>query len=157
MLFIENRNISKTDVIVEAAQESGLDCQQLLNDMNTTANALFEDDLSLAKALGVSAFPSVFFYASGKECLSLQGYNNYEQFEEVISAILPGVMKNERQNDHMELFEKFNYLTEKEFSYLTNLSKEQSKKILTQLQENDKIELHVKKNGEIWKCKLALP
>jgi 2-polyprenyl-6-methoxyphenol hydroxylase-like FAD-dependent oxidoreductase/predicted DsbA family dithiol-disulfide isomerase len=156
MLFIEKRNISKTDVIVEAAQESGLFCEQLLSDMLTTGNALFEEDLSLASAQGVTVFPTVFFYMEGKECISLEGFNNYEQFEEIISDFLPGVLKNERLNDPLELFEKFNYLTEKEFSYLTDLPKEQSKQMLTHLQENDKIELHVKKNGEIWKCKSAL-
>ena len=86
----------------------------------------------------------------------MEGYSKYEHFDEILSALLPDVKKNECPLDPMELFAQFNYLTETEFAYLVDLSKEQSSQILTELQEQNKIELHVKKNGVIWKCRAGL-
>lgn len=150
MVFLEKKNIIKWEHLEKAAFEVGLDSARLLRDFNGKARERFIDDLTLAKQLGVTAFPTLFFSNNKNHSLTLKGYNKYEKFEKIILQLLPNIKKTEINNDPVFLFTHFPTMTDKEFSLLSNTSLEKSKNQLTELFKKGQISKYESKNGVIW-------
>jgi len=62
MVFLRKKNITKWENLAVAAEKAGLNVEQLKNDFENKANALFEEDLKLAREFGVRGFPTMFFF-----------------------------------------------------------------------------------------------
>ncbi len=61
MVFLQKKNITKWENIELAAKKVGLNVEQLKTDFENNAKALLDEDLMLAKELGVRGFPTIFF------------------------------------------------------------------------------------------------
>ncbi|MDB5247087.1 MAG: hypothetical protein JWQ40_1481 [Segetibacter sp.] len=155
MVFLEKKNIIRWDFLQKAAFEVGLDSARLLRDVEGKAKDLFRDDLILASKLGVTGFPTLFFSDGTGKRFTIKGYQPYEKFEEIIFKLAPGARKEEINTTPKNLFTHFPTMTEKEFSFLSNNTKEYASKILVELFENGSIEKYESKNGIIWKNKYA--
>lgn len=150
MVFIEKKNITKRKFIENAALSCGLDSAVLFKDIQTKAIDHFKEDLELAQAYGINAFPTLLF-SKDSEKISLEGLQSYEKFEEIIKMFLPNVVKKKIDIDSLALFELYNIMTDDEFSFLTDTDAETAHKSLSALYENGKIEKVEKKNGSVWK------
>lgn len=151
MVFLEKKNITKRKFIVNAALNCGLDSAVLLRDIQIKAIDLFKEDLELAQAYGIKSFPTLFFSKDSHKKITLKGIQSYEKFEEIIKEFIPDVVKKKIEIDPLSLFKLYNIMTEEEFSFLMNLDKETTHKLLLSLYKNGEIEKVESKNGFVWK------
>lgn len=60
MVFLEKKNITRPEYLAEAAADCRLDTALFRQDMEGRALPLFNDDLALARGMGVRGFPTLF-------------------------------------------------------------------------------------------------
>ncbi len=154
MVFLEKKNITKWELIENAALSCGLDSAILLKDMGGRAIELFQEDLRLSEKNKITTFPTFLFLDGSETKFTLNGIQPYSKFEEVIHHLIPHAKKNNGNLDAIKLFEKFNNMTTKEFAFLNEVSLETGELMLEKLFENGVIEKFENKNGIIWMHKL---
>ncbi len=150
MVFLEKKNIIKWEFLENSAFEMGLDSARLLKDINGKAKILFKKDLELAEKLNVMVFPTLFFADKNGTTQTIQGYHPYEKFEQVILSLAPGIEKAKINTDPKYLFNQFNRMTDFEFAFLCNITKEESNERLTKLFNEGLLDKYESKNGVIW-------
>lgn len=153
-VFLEKKNIIKWKHLETAALDTGLDSARLLKDFEGIAPTLFEEDLKLAERLGITGFPTLFFYTGNfDEKLVIKGYQSYDAFEEIIKKLVPDVKKNTIKADPLHLFSLFSTMTTKELSLIYNISMEEAELILEDLYTKGFIDKYENKNALIWLSK----
>lgn len=150
MVFLEKKNIIKWDFIERSAFDVGLDSARLARDFEGKAREHFVEDLVRAREMGVSAFPTLYFSDSTNRQAMIKGYQPYEKFEEIIYRFVPNAIKTKIDPDPKNLFSHFNRMTEKEFSFLSDIPQSEAKIILNELFENGSVDKYESKNGEIY-------
>jgi 2-polyprenyl-6-methoxyphenol hydroxylase-like FAD-dependent oxidoreductase/predicted DsbA family dithiol-disulfide isomerase len=150
MVFLEKKNIIKWEFLDQAAFDNGLDSARLLRDFDGKAKTLFLEDLEIAKQMEVYSFPTLFFSDSTGKQIKIKGLQPYEKLEEIVLSLIPDAKKKEIDTDPRSLFCHFPTMTDKEFSILSNMSKENSMEMLNALLENGSIDRYESKNGMIW-------
>jgi predicted DsbA family dithiol-disulfide isomerase len=151
LLFIENKNISKWEIIEAAALNSGLDVALLKKDVNGKAKSLFQQDLDLAKELSISSFPTLVVESKGQRVEILKGIQTYEAIEQLILNLDPNIQKSVDKITAYELFQRFENMTEKEFCFLLDLSIHEAQEELKRLSSNNIIVLVETINSTYWK------
>ncbi len=150
MVFLEKKNIINWRFLERAALTAGLDSAKLLRDMQGRAPELFKEDLAMAEQLHVTVFPTLFFSNCSEKKFMLKGYQPYEKYEEIINQLVPDAKKESIDTDPRSLFRHFSTMTEKEFAFLSNTSKESATETLNSLYQRGVIEKYESKNGVIW-------
>lgn len=150
MIFIEKKNISKWPEIEIAALNCGLNSALLLKDINGKGLDLFNEDLAYAKQLQVTTFPTILFSIGNELKTTISGLQPYEKFEQVIQEAIPNVVKSNKEISPLSLFQRFNNMTENEYSFITDTTIEESTVILNDLHNDGLIEKYDSKNGMVW-------
>ena len=119
LLFLEGANITNTEIIREAALDSGLDANKLMLDYNTIAPELFLEDLDYTKKLNINILPTFIFTIEGVIKDISEGYQTYENFENKILKHYPNIVKNTTLFSHEDLFKLHPVLTKAELTALT--------------------------------------
>jgi len=150
LLFLRKKNITKWEFIEQAAKKSGLDTRQLKTDYEGRAKEWFQNDLELAKKMGVRGFPSVFITNEQGQSEFIYGFRPYAVYEYGIQKIYPEITKYSYPKDWQSLFKKYASLTTREYSELSDKSWEESEKELEQLADQGKLKKVISKNGPLW-------
>lgn len=150
MVFLEKKNIAKWIHIEEAAEEAGLNACKLLSDMNGKAKELFDNDLEIVQQKGVNRFPTFILSGENKEEFTIKGVQEYKRFEDAILSYIPKAVKKEINLTSAQLFDKFPTMTEKEFCFLSDVSKEKGHNLLNKLFSQGIIYKYKSKNGLLW-------
>ena len=150
MLFLQKINIAKWEHMALAAETVGLDVQQLESDFNGRAKDLFKEDLDFAAQLGVRGFPTMFFVDEQGNQEKVYGTKPYETYEAASLKQLPNAEKKDISTDWKSLFSKFNTLTAREFSELSQTSRMQAEPFLRSLVESGNLSELSTKNGSLW-------
>lgn len=153
LVFLKKKNIAKWENIALAAEKVGLDVDQLMSDFEGKAKTLFEDDLELARKIGVRGFPTLFFVDANGESQTVYGTKPYPFYETAILTANPKTKKNEYAKDWESLFKKYNSMTAKEFNELSGNNRKESERMLNELTSQGKLEKTTTKNGAIWTLK----
>ena len=119
MLFLEKKNIKKWEHLESAGRKVGLNVDQLKTDVEGKAKTMFEEDLKLAKELGVRGFPTLFFLDNAGNKEIVYGSKPYAFYEMAILKLHHAATKSEYNKDWKTLFSKYQSLTAKEFSELS--------------------------------------
>lgn len=150
MVFLEKKNITKWEHLAEAAIRAGLDADTLKHDYENDAILLFQQDLELARQMGVRGFPSLFINdISGKQEF-VYGVKPYEVFEKSVIKIYPGADKLNYNKTPDALFDKYPTLTTREFAELSGVTIAESEVILQRLLDENKLHKMLTKNGPLW-------
>ena len=150
MVFLKKINITKWENLAAAANLVGLDPEQFENDFNGAAKDLFEQDLQLGLELGVRGFPTLFFVDSQGNQEKVYGTKPYAAYEDALLKQLPTAFKKEIDTDWKKLFRKYNTLTVREFSELSQMPRQQAVQVLQELIESGDLTELVTKNGSLW-------
>jgi predicted DsbA family dithiol-disulfide isomerase len=153
LLFLQKKNIAKWEYISLAAQEAGLDVEQLKKDYEGKAEELFAEDLKLARELGVRGFPTMFFVDNSGKQERVYGSRPYSDYEQAISKLQPSATKYEYKRDWKTLFSKYPTLTSKEFSELSGTKRQEVDAYLQKLYEAGELDKLDTKNGVLWRSK----
>ncbi|MCE2848787.1 MAG: DsbA family protein [bacterium] len=150
MVFLEKKNIIKKEFLYAAAYDVGLDAARLIRDLEGKAQGMFREDLILADLLKVKVLPTLFFSNREGIQLALNGYQPYESFEEILAQLLPGIKKSKFNTSAAFLFEQFQSMTSKEFSFLRGENEVESRYVLTRLLNENKIAQFESPSGNMW-------
>lgn len=153
MVFLQKKNITKWKHLESAAANVGLDILQFKQDYEGKARELFNEDLSLAKKLGVRGFPTMFFTDTTGRSEFVYGAKPYVTFEAAVLKLFPSIIKNNYDKNWSALFAKYHTLTAKEFSELTGTPRSESEQVLNNLSVEGMLEKFITKNGTLWKVK----
>lgn len=153
MVFLEKKNITRWDHLADAAAYAGLDVEKFRTDFDGDAVQFFEQDLDLARQLGVRGFPSIFFTDEDNNRFLVYGSRSYEHYESALLKIYPDAVKQRYDQSWENLFKQYPTLTTREFAVLTNRSMEQATGLLERLAREEKILGEGTKNGVLWKAK----
>jgi len=149
-VFLERKNITKWEHIETAARIVGLDVELLENDYKGKAIDLFNEDLMLAKKMGVRGFPT-FFYGNNKNQQDIvYGSRSYSEFESKLLKLQPKAKKMKYDNSFVFLFDTFSTLTAREFSNLFGKERENTEKYLDSLCDNKLLKKLTTKNGNLY-------
>lgn len=150
MVFLKKKNIAKQANILAAAEQVGLNADQLSKDMEGSGRQLFEEDLLLARQLGVRGFPTMFFLNDANQRELVYGSRPYAEYEQAIRKVFPSVLKTSYPGDWKSLFAVYGSLTAKEFAELSGTPRTESEQVLDQLVEQKELEKLATKNGALW-------
>ncbi len=154
MVFVEKKNIIRWEFLEKAALYSGLDVARLKRDIEGQAKEKFSEDISMARELGVTGFPTLFFTNCSEKKFVIKGFQQYEKFEEVLKDLIPTITKERIDTNPYSLFQEFPSMTIKEFSFLANVSKEEATTILENLYTKNLVQKYQGKNGAIYQSNL---
>ena len=153
MVFMEKKNIARLEVQLEAAAQLGLDTPKLKDDINGAANALFNADLALARALGVRGFPSMFFSNENGERQLVYGSRPYSTFEDAVKKLAPELEPAPLPTTMEELFDHHGSWTAQEAAVVLGISHDEAREMLTKAEQQGKLSAIHTRNGSIWRMK----
>ena len=151
MVFLQKKNITKWEHLETAAKKVGLNAAQLKADIDTKAKLLFEEDLKIAKELGVRGFPTMFFIDHSGNKEMIYGTKPYSVYEAAILKLNTTATKSAYNKNWEFLFGKYSTLMAREFSELSGIPRHESEKVLDELSDKGSLEKLTTKNGSIWK------
>lgn len=152
-LYLNKKNIAKWANIAEAAKIADLDVQKLKTDYDD-AEELFQEDLNLAKTLGVRGFPTLFFADSQNNQLKVYGSKPYDAYESALLTLFPKAKKKAIKNENpLDLFEIFPTLAPKEYSVILEKSYSNAEIILDKLYQQGLLDKKTIRNGSLYSKK----
>lgn len=152
MVFLEKKNITKWEHLADAARQAGLDVEKLEADFEGKARVLFEEDLQLARKLGVRGFPTMFFPDGNGLQEMIYGTKPYASYEAPLLNLHPASVKTEYNKAGEFLFAKYPTLTTREFSELSGMPRDESGGYLQELSDKGQLGKLNTKNGVLWKA-----
>ncbi len=156
MVFLEKKNITKWEHLIDAASFVDLDLEQFKLDYHDKARSEFYKDLDLAKEYGVRGFPTLFISDSNGKTGKVYGARAYENYEQVITDIDAQLKKQTYDTTWTFLFAKYNSLTLKEYAVLSGQTMTACEKELNELTSENILTLFTTKNGSIWRKNTSL-
>lgn len=153
MVFLQKKNITRWEFIAEAAQKAGLDATQLKADYEGKAIALFQEDLQLARKMGVRGFPTMIFRNDAGQQETVYGSKPYAFYEVAMLQLYPEAKKKTYAKDWSALFAMFPSMTAREFSELSGNGRKESEALLNELHSKGLLDKWTTKNGAIWYAK----
>lgn len=153
MVFLKKINIAKTEYLVEAAGNVGLNTEQFRRDLEDIAKKRFQEDLAIAKENGVRGFPTFIFKDSSGQSERVYGARPYEFFEAAVLKMDPAATKKEFSTDWKNLFTLHASYTAKEFATLAGISVIEAEILLDKLYAQGHLQKLATKNGFLWSVK----
>lgn len=151
MVFLEKKNITKWEHIQQAARETGLDTIQLKADYEGKAKELFQDDLKLARQMGVRGFPTIYVADTSNNQKLVYGTRPYHEYENAVLALFPAAKKQPIDTRPTALFEHYPTLTTNEFATLSGSGRKEAEQVLEKLFSEKYLTKTITKNGVLWK------
>ena len=151
MVFLEKKNITKSEHLEAAAQQAGLDIEKFKLDYKGIAPTLFKEDLNLAQAYRVRGFPTIFFFDTSGNNQIVYGAKPYNAYESELLKIKPSLKKVQYDKSLESLFSQYNSLTAREYAELSQTPRSESESALDQFVETGKLQKLSTKNGSIWR------
>jgi putative protein-disulfide isomerase len=153
MVFVEKKNITRREHVLQAALETGLDVDQFGKDLDGRAEELFNEDLELARQWGVRGFPTIYFIDEEDNRFRVYGSKPYEQFEEALLKLVPKAIKKVLPVSYETVLKLYDSFTTKEFAVMSNKSTSEAEQVLEGLKEQQQMEKVSSKNGPLWRRK----
>lgn len=152
MLFLEKKNIMRWKHLEAAAYEVGLNLVAFTKAYEGRARLAFQQDLKLARELGVRSFPHLIFSNANGQTVRLKGHLYYEDLEKAILELNPYVKRCLIDPQPVNLFKHFPTLLEEEFVLLSDLMTEDARTLLHQLDERGYIRRMPTMKGSLYKA-----
>ncbi len=150
MVFLEKKNIIKKEFLHRAACDVGLDAARLLRDLEDRAQEKFKEDLILSDQKNIEVLPTLIFSNDKGKELALNGFQPYENFVDAMHQLKPDITKSEYPKSAKYLFEQFQTMTSKEFSFLIDENENKSREILNDLFDKNLITKFESTYGDMW-------
>lgn len=148
----EARRTNQTEVLIELAQESGLDVAEFIkNFTDGSAEKAFYEDLKITRSYRANGFPSFLVKSSNGKEIMLRGYQSYDAFKQIINHLTGGELDEKKIKANEEniygFISKYGTVAPVEIETTFNLTSAQAKKFLDKLQSQKKIDITPAGNG----------
>jgi len=151
MLFLEKKNIMRWKYLEAAAAEVGLNVTAFAKAYEGRARLAFQQDLQLARELGVRSFPHLIFSNANGQTVRLKGHLYYEDLEKAILELNPYAKRCLIDPQPVNLFRHFPTMLEEEFALLSDLVAEDARVLLRQLDECGYIQRMPTRKGSLYR------
>ena len=151
MVFVEKKNITRWEYLMQAAEDTGLDAVRFENDYRNKSQALLNEDLKLRSELGVRGFPTIFFIDEDDNRFKVYGSKPYEIYEQALLKLVDDAVKRETPDFNDTVLKTYGSITTKEFAALNNTSMSESDSIMNQLAAHNKVRKESADTGDLWK------
>nr|WP_295874875.1 DsbA family protein [uncultured Chitinophaga sp.] len=149
MLFLQKKNICRPEPVLAAAAYAQLEVARLQQDFESTAPALFEQDLQLRAQMGVRGFPSVFMINAAGHKELVYGAKPYSVFTTTLHKLFPEAQARTYLRG-MDTFSYFPTLTTKEYAVLNDLGMEAAYEQLDAFRLDGRLEVVIAGGGALW-------
>lgn len=148
---VESRQTNKTEVLIELANESGLDLSRFIERFSDgSAQRAFEEDLNTVQKYGVRGFPTFLIKYGEKEVL-MRGYQSFEGIKAVIKSLAGDAIKDippQRSEERvLEFIRQYERVAPVEIEASFDYSKKEAEDMLTNLKKKDLIHMVPAGNG----------
>lgn len=151
MVFMEKKNIARTENIRQAAIETDLNHEKLLQDMEETALQAFQTDLEVTRSMRIRGFPTLVFSTKSGMQQIISGSRPYANFVQAMNTLVPDISAQTFDASPEGLFARYSSLTSLEFASLAGTTKAQAEQLLNGLAENGMLKKFSISNGNLWK------
>lgn len=153
MLFLDKKNITKEEYLVEAIRQCGGDTNQFLKDYKKESTAQsFYEEIEESRQMGVRGFPTFIFLGKDGKGYTFSGVSDYQQFINALEqANLKSLPAKPIRHTSFSLLEKYGLLATKEIATLLSVNEETALNELKLLVEAGKVERKQHKFGDYWR------
>ncbi|WP_133536523.1 ClpXP adapter SpxH family protein [Heyndrickxia coagulans] len=154
LVFLEKRNISDIQILVDCAEDVSLDVDEFLQDIHSESAAkAFQCDLKITSEMEVTESPSLVFFNEHieDEGLKISGLYSYDIYVQVLQEML-GKEPSPLPLPPLEEFLKyFGFVASKEIAVVYDMPVHEAEKELKKLVLQQKIRKIEGKHGSFWK------
>lgn len=147
----EGKNLEKRAVLVELANESGLDVERFEQDLESgQAKEAFKEDVRYARVNGVRGFPTFHIeHIDTGEDRWLHGYRPFSTFESVFEEITPD-LKTEEPRPLRDFLAKYGSVATQEVAEVYGLTRETAYERLRELEDAGAVQSVERGTGYFW-------
>lgn len=149
-VFLFDQNISKIDVLISKAEEIGLDIPKFMEDYDNHASSILEQEIQYSKDLNIKLLPTVLFTKEGQGTYMLEAKLEYSCLESALNKVLPDVNKEHYDTSLHSLMNRFESLSTKELSVLSQESWIITEQRMNQMKNLGLVELMEFSTGNYW-------
>lgn len=154
VMFLEKKNVSCFDVLVDCAKRVKLDVEEFVNDIHSdAASKAFQCDLKITAEMDVQEIPALVFFNENieEEGIKITGYYPYEVYVEIIEEMLQ-FKPIPAEPPPLENFLKYyNLVATQEIAVVYNMTTNEVNKEMKKLQLKQKVIQIPAKYGTFWK------
>ncbi|MGM7700921.1 ClpXP adapter SpxH family protein [Pseudalkalibacillus sp. Hm43] len=153
VLFLQKQNITKLEVLINCADEAGLDVEEFKKDLHSeTAVKAFQCDVRTTQEMEVNQLPSlVFFSDTSDEGIKITGMYSYDVYVHILEELL-GELPGKCSPPSMEQFlKKYQFVATKEISEVYNLTSREVENEMKKLALQQVVERVPVKHGTFWR------
>ncbi|KXA91887.1 hypothetical protein AKJ63_00525 [candidate division MSBL1 archaeon SCGC-AAA259D18] len=145
----ERKNIEKEEILLELAEEVGLNVEKFKRDLNSEkAREEFQKDRNLARSHGATGFPT-FLIESVDEEEWLKGYHPFRYFQDSLEELVPNV-KRRKPGSILEFVKKYDHVATREVEEVFEMEKGDAPEELKNLEDRGEIKSVERGNGYFW-------
>ncbi|WLV25553.1 ClpXP adapter SpxH family protein [Aciduricibacillus chroicocephali] len=153
--FLYKQNVSDESVIVECAEEVGLDIEEFKDDLySVSARKALQCDLKLTREMDVDTFPSLVFFNQAddnEDGIKISGLHSYHIYVLVLKEIL---QRNPLPSANLPLEEFLSFykiVGTYEIAFVYDWTLEKAEREMMKLQLRRKVRKIPAKHGNFWK------
>lgn len=153
MLFLEKRNISKEEVLLEAVEYCNGDKATFLKDFhNDDLKQSFYDEINEGKEMGVRGFPTFIFINKSGSGFKISGMSGYANYVSALEMAVGGNVVPQKVNlTEIDLLKRDKFLSTKEIYFILSQDKHKTISNLEELEQKGLIKKELQKFGEFWR------
>lgn len=128
-LFVVNKNIAETSIMIELVNELGLDGEAIVNEAEQPiGQQLINEDFALARNLGARGFPSIIMINAENKGVKIVGGRPFESYVDGLKKVLNlEVLQAKQQPSLASLLEKEKLLFSKEIEVMYDVEQSEVK------------------------------
>ncbi|SDZ75445.1 Predicted dithiol-disulfide isomerase, DsbA family [Thalassobacillus cyri] len=153
-VFLDKKNISDEEVLVECAEKSNLDVDEFRKDLySDTARRALQCDFKLTREMDVESIPAlVLFNQSEEEAgLKISGSYPYEIYVNVLKEMLQKDPKPARKPTLEAFMQHYKFVATKEIAVVYDWTEQQAKREMKKLVLKQIVKEVPVKHGVFWK------
>ncbi len=152
-VFLEKKNITKTEVLIAALKDCNGNTEQFLEDyQNEKIEQQFQNEMQEGRELGVRGFPTFIFVNQGGKGIRISGMSGYDNYILALEEIMGEKINPKPIRYNIEtLLDKYDYLATKEISFVLSLDEKEVLSQLENLVKNGKVKKEKQKYSDFWR------
>ncbi|WP_246938591.1 ClpXP adapter SpxH family protein [Bacillus pinisoli] len=154
LLFLQKQNISEEDVLIDCADEVGLETNEFVKDLHSESAAkAFQCDLKITSEMEVDKIPTLVFFNENieEEGMKVTGLYAYEVYVRIIQDLLQEELAPATPPPLEEFLQYFKFVATKEIAVVYNMEVHEVEIEMKKLLLKQKVELVPVKYGTFWR------
>ncbi|MEC2073766.1 ClpXP adapter SpxH family protein [Alkalihalophilus marmarensis] len=153
-LFLEKKNITEDEIIMNCAESAHLDLEEFKKDLESPlAKKALQCDIKTTNEMGVEVVPTFVFFNNNvdEEGLSITGLYPYHIYVQMIEELLGYTPEKAEPISIEEFLKRYNFVATIEVAVVFDLAPEEAEKQLKLLKLQQKVEAVPVKYGTFWR------